>query len=313
MVPKMSSEPNPSPLHISQPISFSRGHMTMTLIQEPLHHHHHHQTAMEIAHWKKFPKHFPPPPPGFADQELEDFFIASEDPDVTMTTTEPQSKPLPPQPSVGFGDSFSDHPVSAFTSEVTSDVITVGDQGIPPVCSPDPFGAPRFVHRNPATSRPRPPSQSENANKDIAAPNTTQTHSRHQRTDSFGLTPFVEQGSEVKGHSLQVSSEVKGQSSDPSATNSPDPIYTTVTKKTVKQEDPFGLSPFTAEERQHPSPKQSPVVSQSPSQPRPPQSQTATTRAAPPSHLGHALDLFEPKPVHLAVIKQTPSGDQQGV
>ena len=110
-----------------------------------------------------------------------------------------------------------------------------------------------------------------------------------------------------------MSSEVKGQSSDPSATNSPDPIYTTVTKKTAKQEDPFGLSPFTAEERQDPSPKQPPVVSQSPSQPRPPQSQTATTRAAPPSHLGHALDLFEPKPVHPAVTKQTPMGDQQGV
>ena len=112
---------------------------------------------------------------------------------------------------------------------------------------------------------------------------------------------------------LQVSSEVKGQSSDPSATNSPDPVYTTVTKKTVKQEDPFGLSPFTAEERQHPSPKQPPVVSQSPPQPRPPQSQPATTRAAPPSHLGHALDLFEAQPVHPAVTKQTPRGDQQGV
>ena len=262
---------------------------------------------------EEIPQNFPPPPPGFADQEFEDFFIASEDPDVTMTTTEPQSKPRPPQPSVGFGDSFSDHPLSAFTSEVTSDVIPVGDQGIPPVCSPDPFGAPRFVHRAPATSRPRPPSQSENESEDIAAPNTTQTHSRHQRTDSFGLAPFVEQGSEVKGHPLQVSSEVKDQSSDPSATNSPDPIYTTVTKKTAKQEDPFGLSPFTAEERQDPSPKQSPVVSQSPPQPRSPQSQTATTRAAPPSHLGHALDLFEPKPVHPAVTKQTPMGDQQGV
>ena len=84
-------------------------------------------------------------------------------------------------------------------------------------------------------------------------------------------------------------------------------------RQTVKQEDPFGLSPFTAEERQHPSPKQPPVVSQSPSQPRPPQSQPATTRAAPPSHLGHALDLFEAKPVHPAVTKQTPRGDQQGV
>ena len=262
---------------------------------------------------EEIPPNFPPPPPGFADQEFEDFFIASENPDVTMTTTEPQSKPHPPQASKGFGDSFSDHPVSAFTSEVTSDVIQVGDQGNPPVCSPDPFGAPRFVHRAPATSRPRPPSQSDNESEDITAPNTTQAHSRHQRKDSFGLIPFVEQGSEVKGQPLRVSSEVKGQSSDPSATNSPDPVYTTVTKKTVKQEDPFGLSPFTAEERQHPSPKQAPVVSQSPSQPRPPQSQIATTRAAPPSHLGHALDLFEAQPVHPAVTKQTPKGDQQGV
>ena len=55
----------------------------------------------------------------------------SEDPDVTMTTTEPQLKPHPLQPSEGFGDSFSDHPMSAFTSEVTSDVILVGDKGFP--------------------------------------------------------------------------------------------------------------------------------------------------------------------------------------
>ena len=126
----------------------------------------------------------------------------SEDPDVTMTTTEPQLKPHPLQPSEGFGDSFSDHPVSAFTSEVTSDVILVGDKGFPLCVSPDPFGAPRFVHRAPATSWPCP--QSENEAEDIAPPNATQTHSRHQRTDSFGLTPFVEQGSEVKGL-LQVS------------------------------------------------------------------------------------------------------------
>ena len=89
---------------------------------------------------------------------------------------------LPPQLSKGFDDSFSDHPVSAFTSEVTSDVIQVGDQGIPPVCSPDPFGAPRFVHR--------PPSQSENESEDITAPNTTQAHSRHQRTDSLDSLPL---------------------------------------------------------------------------------------------------------------------------
>ena len=129
MDPKMSSEQHPLPLHICQPISFSIGHMTITLTQECLHHHH--QKAREIPHWKKFPKISLHLPPGFADQEFEDFFIASEDPDVTMTTTQPQSKPHPPQPSVGFGDSFSDHPVSAFTGEVTSDVISVGTRGFP--------------------------------------------------------------------------------------------------------------------------------------------------------------------------------------
>ena len=261
---------------------------------------------------EEIPPNFPPPPPGFADQEFEDFFIASEEPNVTMTTTEPQSKPHTPQPSKGFGDAFSDHPVSAFTSEVTSDVIQVGDQRIPPVCSPDPFGAPRFVQRPPATSRPHPPSQSENRSEDITAPNTTQTHSRHQRKDSFGLTPFVEQGSGVKGHPLQVSSEVKGQSSDPSATNSPDPVYTTVTKKPVKQEDPFGLSPFTAEERQHPSPKQAPVVSQSPLSP--PSSVSASHHKSCPSLTPGSRPRPVCSPTSPPGSNQTnPRGDQQGV
>ena len=77
---------------------------------------------------EEIPQTFPPPPPGFADQEFEDFFIASEDPDVTMTTTEPQSKPHLPQPSEGFGDSFSNHPVPAFTSKVQG---AQGDKGFP--------------------------------------------------------------------------------------------------------------------------------------------------------------------------------------
>ena len=45
------------------------------------------------------------------------------------------------------------------------------------------------------------------------------------------------------------------------------------------QEDPFSPSLFTAEERQHPSPKQPLMASQSPSQLLPPQFQTGTTRA----------------------------------
>ena len=263
---------------------------------------------------EEIPQNFPPPPPGFADQEFDDFFIASEDPGVAMTTAEHQSRPHPPpQTSEGFGDSFADQPVSAFAREVMNDVIPAVDQGNPPVCSPDPFGAPRFVPRPPATSRPRPPSQSENENESTPAPNTSQPHSRHQRTDSFGLAPFVEQGLEVKGQTPHLSSEVKGQSSEPSATNKPEPIYATVTKKAVKQEDPFGLSPFTAEERQPPSPTQAPVASQRLPQPGPPQSPPAPTRAAPPSHLDHSLDLFEPGPVRPAATKQSPRRDQQGL
>ena len=34
------------------------------------------------------PSNFPPPPPGFADQEFDDFFIASEESDVSMAATD---------------------------------------------------------------------------------------------------------------------------------------------------------------------------------------------------------------------------------
>ena len=197
----------------------------MTLTQEPLHHHHHHhhQKAREIPHWKKFPKISLHLPPGFADQEFEDFFIASEDPDVTMTTTQPQSKPHPPQPSVGFGDSFSDHPLSAFTSEVTSDVIPVGDQGIPPVCSPDPLilvplilCTERLPHHSPIPlpnlkmkMRTLPPQELPSLTpgscpKPVHLAVTKQTHSGDQQgvqyhssspwqqgADCFGAIPFV--------------------------------------------------------------------------------------------------------------------------
>ena len=259
-------------------------------------------------------QNFPPPPPGFADQEFDDFFIASEEPDVSMaTTTEHRTRKHPPQPVEGFADSFSSgHPASALPTEVTSDVIPAVDQGIPPVCSPDPFGAPRFVHRTPASSHPRPPSQSENENEDTAAPTTSQPNSRHQRTDSFGLTPFVEQGSEVKGQPPKVSSEVKGQPL-PSA-NRPEPVYATVTKKIAKQEDPFGLSPFTADGRQHSSPNPAYTASQRPPRSPPHQSPAATTRVPPHSNLDRSLDLFEPEPVRPGATKQTPrGGGQQGV
>ena len=250
------------------------------------------------------PSNFPPPPPGFAEQEFDDFFIASEEPDVSMATTEPQTKPRAPHTRGGFEDSFSSRqPTSVLSSEVTSDVIPAASQGNLPVCSPDPFGAPRFVHTAPTSSRPRPPSQSENENEDTVLPKTSQPASRHQRADSFGLAPFVEQRSEVKN-----------QSPDPgSTTNKSEPVYAEVIKKTVKQEDPFGLSHFPTEVKQPPSSTTAHTASQRYSQSSSPHSPTATTRPSPRSNLDRSLDLFEPEPVHHGATKQTPGGDHQGV
>ena len=134
-------------------------------------------------------------------------------------------------------------------------------------------------------------------------PKTSQPASRHQRADSFGLTPFVEQRSEVKG-----------QSPDPgSTTNKPEPVYAKVIKKTVKQEDPFGLSHFPTEVKQPPSSTTAHTASQRYSQSSSPHSPTATTRPSPRSNLDRSLDLFEPEPVHHGATKQTPGGDHQGV
>ena len=116
---------------------------------------------------------------------------------------------------------------------------------------------------------------------------------------------------EVKGQPPKVSSEVKGQPL-PSA-NRPEPVYATVTKRTAKQEDPFGLSPFTAEGRQHSSPNPAYTASQRPPQSAPHQSPAATTRVPPHSNLDRSLDLFEPEPVRPGATKQTPRGGQQGV
>ena len=98
----------------------------------------------------------------------------------------------------------------------------------------------------------------------------------------------------MKGHPL------------PSA-NRPEPVYATMTK-TAKQEDPFGLSPFTAEGRQHSSPNPAYTASQRPPQSAPHQSPTATTRVPPHSNLDRSLDLFEPEPVRPGATKQTPRG-----
>ena len=284
----------------------------MTLTQGPLLHHYHHQ-AREITYWKTYTRISLHLPLALRTKSLTISSLLLRNlmfPWLPPQSTEQEKHP--PQPVEGFADSFSSgHPASALPTEVTSNVIPAVDQGIPPVCSPDPFGAPRFVHRTSASSHPRPPSQYENEKEDTAAPKTSQPNSRHQRTDSFGLTPFVEQGSEVKGQPPKVSSEVKGQPL-PSA-NRPEPVYATMTKKTAKQEDSFGLYPFTAEGRQHSSPNPAYTASQRPPQSAPHQSPAATTRVPPHSNLDRSLNLFEPEPVRPGATKQTPRGDQQGV